>query len=285
MEVAHLASARKDNEDDPGISVSLGAHPTSRAGLRSAVCRGRGSRNRETDVSLIISVLRQPQLLRRVTILEGHRHKCTAGQLCLNYQCDFHWGTRRGYAAHAFYSKAVVQRCLVWVTVLTTLLKKKTQTQNRQFLCVCPSRIDGVSGCHSPELSLRQILAEKLSFVLGCSCHPSVPEAGQPSRPLHSTTHHPQRLGLCGHLIKCSLLKLSRGLSWAASSPAAAGPRSRGSAADSAGKRCVPLQDAQDFLQWVTKTYLPIVPAPITRSPCAPPGTTLIPTLATEENN
>lgn len=113
MEVAHLASARTDNEDDPGISVSLGAHPTPRAGLRSAVCRGRGSRNRETDVSLIISVLRQPQLLRRVTILEGHRHKCTAGQLCLNYQCDFHWGTRRGYAAHAFYSKAVVQRCLV----------------------------------------------------------------------------------------------------------------------------------------------------------------------------
>jgi len=66
---------------------------------------------------------------------------------------------------------------------------------------------------------------------------------------------------------------------------AATGLWSQGSATDSAGKCCVPLQDAQDFLQRVTKTYLPIVPTCITGSPCAPPGTALIPTLATEENN
>lgn len=41
----------------------------------------------------------------------------------------------------------------------------------------------------------------------------------------------------------------------------AAGPRRHSLATDRAGKCCVPRQDAQDFLQRVKKTYLPIVPA------------------------
>lgn len=96
VNMIYILHSKKQSKS--GIPVLFSRSPSTNLKPESEmpfVCGGKKS-NRETDVSLIIFVLGQPLLLRHVTILQGHGYKCTAGQLCLNYHCNFHWGTRRG---------------------------------------------------------------------------------------------------------------------------------------------------------------------------------------------
>lgn len=106
---------------------------------------------------------------------------------------------------------------------------------------------------------LQQVIFVKLSVVFGRCCPCPAPGEGWERSSTQCCSS--QCTGPPGHQGEPVLWKLKRDLKCTTFKQAAAGPQSRSLAAGRAGKCSIPQQDAQDFLQRVKKTHLPIVPA------------------------